>query len=42
LRLGGDKFIPEITDINIANGLAFSPDGKTIYAADSPSRKIFT
>ncbi len=42
LRLDGDKFIPEITKINIANGLAFSPDGKRIYAADSPSRQIFT
>ena len=42
LRLDGDTLIPEITGINIANGLAFSPDGKTIYVADSPSRQIFT
>lgn len=40
-RLDGDKLIPEIDGINVANGLAFSPDGKTMYAADSPSRKIF-
>lgn len=40
-RLDGDKLIPEINGINVANGLAFSPDGKTMYAADSPSRKIF-
>ncbi len=40
-RLDGDKLIPEITGINIANGLAFSPDGKTIYAGDSPSRQVF-
>jgi len=40
-RLDGDQLIPEINGINVANGLAFSPDGKTLYAADSPSRKIF-
>jgi len=40
-RLEGDRLIPEISGINVANGLAFSPDGKTLYAADSPSRKVF-
>lgn len=40
-RLEGDRLIPEIPKINVANGLAFSPDGKTIYVGDSPSRQIF-
>lgn len=36
----GNKLVPEINGINVANGLAFSPDGKTIYAGDSPSRQV--
>ena len=29
-----------INDIAVANGLAFSPDGRTLYAADSPRRSV--
>ncbi len=39
-RLDGDKLIPEIRDISVANGLAFSPDGKTLYVADAPTRTV--
>lgn len=41
LRLDGDQLVPVIDGINVANGLAFSPDGKTIYAGDSPTRQVF-
>jgi L-arabinonolactonase len=39
-RLDGDRLIPVIEGITVANGLAFSPDGRTMYAADSPTRKV--
>jgi L-arabinonolactonase len=39
-RLDGDRLTPVIDGIAVANGLAFSPDGRTMYAASSPSRKI--
>lgn len=39
-RLDGDKLVAEINGINVANGLGVSPDGKTLYAGDSPSRQI--
>jgi L-arabinonolactonase len=39
-RLEGDRLTPVIEGISVANGLAFSPDGKTMYAADSPTRKV--
>jgi sugar lactone lactonase YvrE len=39
-RLDGDRLNPVINGINVANGLAFSPDGRTLYAADSPSRIV--
>ena len=40
LRLDGDVLTPVIPGITVANGLAFSPDGRTMYAADSPSRTV--
>lgn len=39
-RLEGDRLVPVITGIAVANALAFSPDGRTLYAADSPKRKV--
>ncbi|AIT79826.1 SMP-30/gluconolactonase/LRE family protein [Novosphingobium pentaromativorans] len=39
-RLDGDKLTPVIEGITVANGLAFSPDGRTIYAGDSPRRRV--
>lgn len=39
-RLDGDTLTPVVDGIAVANGLAFSPDGRTMYAASSPSRKI--
>jgi L-arabinonolactonase len=39
-RLDGNTLTPVIGDIAIANGLAFSPDGTTLYAASSPWRKV--
>jgi L-arabinonolactonase len=36
LRLDGDRLTPAIPGISVANGLAFSPDGLTMYASDSP------
>jgi L-arabinonolactonase len=40
-RLDGDTLTPMITGISIANGLAFSPDGATLYAADAIHRSVF-
>ena len=39
-RLEGDRLIEVIAGIAVANGLAFSPDGRTMYAADSPTRRV--
>lgn len=39
-RLDGDRLTPVIDGIAVANGLAFSPDGRTLYASDSPSRRV--
>ena len=39
-RLEGDTLVPVIQGIAVANGLAFSPDGRTMYAADTPSRVV--
>ena len=39
-RLDGDRLTPVIDGIAVANGLAFSPDGRTMYATSSPSRKV--
>lgn len=40
-RLDGDRTIhPMIEGILVSNGLCWSPDGTTMYAADSPTRTI--
>ena len=39
-RLEGETLVPVITGIAAANGLAISPDGTTLYAADSAQRVV--
>ena len=39
-RLDGDRLTPVIEGIAVANALAFSPDGRTMYVSDSPRRKV--
>ena len=39
-RLDGEHLTPVIEGIAVANGLAFSPDGRTMYAADAPTRRV--
>jgi sugar lactone lactonase YvrE len=39
-RLDGDRLTNVIDGIAVGNGLAFSPDGRTIYAANTPSRTV--
>jgi sugar lactone lactonase YvrE len=39
-RLDGDVLMPVITGVAVANGLAFSPDGRTMYCANTPSRSV--
>lgn len=39
-RLEGDRLVPVITGIAVANAMAVSPDGRTLYFADSPKRKV--
>jgi sugar lactone lactonase YvrE len=39
-RLDGDTLMPVITGIAVANALAFSPDGRTLYVSDSPKRTV--
>lgn len=36
-RLDGDRLVPVIEGISCANGLAFAPDGRTLYFTDSPT-----
>lgn len=36
-RLDGDTLVPVIDGISCANGVGFSPDGKTLYFSDSPT-----
>lgn len=40
LRLDGDVLTPVVRGIAVSNGLAFSPDGRTLYAANSPKRTV--
>lgn len=39
-RLDGEVLTPAIDNIAVANGLAFSPDGRTLYAANTPDRRV--
>jgi L-arabinonolactonase len=39
-RLDGDQLTPVIDGVAVANGLAFSPDGRTMYCAESRTRSI--
>jgi L-arabinonolactonase len=39
-RLDGDRLVPVIEGIAVANGLAFSPGGGTMYTANSPTRTV--
>jgi L-arabinonolactonase len=39
-RMDKDRLTPVINGISVANGLAFSPDGRVMYATDSPTRLI--
>jgi L-arabinonolactonase len=38
-RLEGERLVREIDNVSCANGLAFSPDGRTLYFSDSPTRR---
>jgi len=35
------RLSPVVADIMISNGLGFSPDGKTLYHADTPARTVW-
>jgi sugar lactone lactonase YvrE len=39
-RLDGDRLTKVIDGISVANAMAFSPDGRTMYVADSPKRRV--
>ena len=39
-RLDGDRLTRVIDGISVANGLAFSADGRTMYLADAPTRRV--
>lgn len=39
-RLDGDVLTPVIKDVSVSNGMAFSPDGRTMYIADAPTRRV--
>jgi len=40
-RYDGNTVVPGVPSITIPNGTAFSPDGRTMYHAESDSRQIF-
>jgi sugar lactone lactonase YvrE len=40
-RLDEQGLTPRIGNLTVANGLAFSPDGRTMYRADSPARVVY-
>jgi L-arabinonolactonase len=40
LRWDATGLTPVIPGISVANALAFSPDGRTLYAADAPTRLV--
>jgi L-arabinonolactonase len=39
-RLDKERLTPVIPGISVSNGLAFSPDGRVMYATDSPTRLV--
>lgn len=39
-RLDGDQLVRVIDGVSVANAMAFSPDGRTMYVADSPKRRV--
>ena len=39
-RLDGNALTPVIDGVSVSNGLAFSPDGKTLYCSNTPSRCV--
>ena len=39
-RLDAGGLTPVVPGFSVANGLAFSPDGRILYIADSPSRRV--
>jgi L-arabinonolactonase len=38
-RLDGGSLVEQLSGISCANGLAFAPDGSTLYFSDSPTRR---
>ena len=39
-RLDGSVLTPVIDGVSVSNGLAFSPDGQTLYCSNTPSRCV--
>jgi sugar lactone lactonase YvrE len=39
-RLDGDRLTLVAGGVHVANGLAFSPDGRTMYAVTAPTRRV--
>ena len=39
-RLDGDRLVSAVEGVAVANGLAISPDGRTLYAHPSPKREV--
>lgn len=39
-RLEGDRLVIATEGVHVSNGLAFSPDGRTMYGTTSPTRRV--
>jgi L-arabinonolactonase len=39
-RLDGDRLTVVVRGVHVANGLAFSPDGRTMYAVTAPTKQV--
>ena len=39
-RLEGDRLVVAAGGVHVCNGLAFSPDGRTMYGTSSPTRRV--